>query len=194
MNEAQKEKILKIRYLTKSSCSVGISGLGMAIFNKLNSGRLSGVWEWHEDKDWNFGVVISGEMEVNVGSSNDLAEDRIDVPVGVSGTKLSFKGWLEGADHVSMIIFDVNLRESAHHFLFERLLKRYEYNQRDLFLILIVSTLSNSYNTTDVKFICDLVKISLRTKKCWLSIDIKNILKQLLKWGLECSFICALKV
>ena len=165
MNEAQKEKILKIRYLTKSSCSVGISGLGMAIFNKLNSGRLSGVWEWFEDKDGNFGVVISGEMEVNVGSSNDLAEDSIDLPVGVSGTKLCFKGWLEGADHISVIIFDVLLRESAHHFFFERLYKRYEYNQRDLFLILIVNTLSNSYNTTDVKFICCLVKMSLRTKK-----------------------------
>jgi hypothetical protein len=85
-------------------------------------------------------------------------------PVGVSGTELCFKRWLEGADHISVMIFDILLRESTDHLFFERLLKRYEYNQRDLFLILIVNSLSNSYNTTDVKFIRHLDKISLRTK------------------------------
>ena len=120
------------------------------------------------------GSVITGEMEVNVGSSNDLTEDSIDGPVGVGGTEFGFEGWLESVDQISVMIFDVLLREPTDHLCFERLLKRYEYNQRDLFPRLIVRTLSNSYNTTDVKFICFVVKMSLRTQKYWLTVNFKT--------------------
>ena len=83
--------------------------------------------------------VVTGEVEVLIGSSNNLCPDCVDGPGSVGGSEFCFKGWLDLFDQCSVIICNLLLRESAHHFSECLFVKKDMYNQREFCFILIVS-------------------------------------------------------